>query len=102
MIVEGYRELRWEDPQTHQVTEINGNFNTWDMAQSFEEASPRYQLAVTVAQYAELLRHSPWAQGTSFYDIFSHAARLAEALDGDPDVVEFASLVSRAAQISGN
>jgi Ca-activated chloride channel family protein len=95
-------QLRWEDPQTHQVTEINGNFNTWDMAQSFEEASPRYQLDVAVAQYAELLRHSPWAQGTSFYDIFSHAARLAEALDGDPDVVEFASLVSRAAQIGGN
>lgn len=95
-------QLRWEDPQSHQVVEINGNFNTWNMAQSFEEASPRYQLAVTVAQYAELLRHSPWAQGTSFYDLLHHAARLSELLSGDPDVIEFASLVSRAAQISGN
>jgi Ca-activated chloride channel family protein len=58
-------QLRWEDPDTHQVTEINGNFNTWDLAQSFEQADARYQLAVIVSQYAEVLRHSPWATGTS-------------------------------------
>ena len=94
-------QLRWEDPDTHQVTEINGNFNTWNMAQSFEEASSRYQLAVVVAQYAELLRHSPWAQGTTFSQLLNHAARLSELLPGDPDLVEFASLTSRASQISG-
>jgi Ca-activated chloride channel family protein len=94
-------QLRWEDPDTHQVTEINGNFNTWDIAQSFEEASSRYQLDVVVAQYAELLRHSPWAQGTTFSQLLNHAARLSELLPGDPDVVEFASLTSRASQISG-
>jgi hypothetical protein len=33
-------QLRWEDPDTHQVTEINGNFNTWDLADSFEQADP--------------------------------------------------------------
>jgi Ca-activated chloride channel family protein len=54
----GIVQLRWEDPDTHKVTEINGNFNTWDLAQSLEQADPRYQLAVIVAQYAELLRHS--------------------------------------------
>jgi len=92
-------QLRWEDPQTHQVTEINGNFNTWDMTPSFENASARYQLDVTVMQYAELLRHSPWAQGTSFSELADHAARLTEALPGDPDVIEFANLVSRATQL---
>ncbi len=58
-------QLRWEDPDTHKVTEINGNFNTWDLANSFDDATPRYQLAVIVAQYAEVLRHSSWAAGTS-------------------------------------
>jgi Ca-activated chloride channel family protein len=95
-------QLRWEDPQTHQTTEINGNFNTWDLAPTFENASPRYQLAVTVAQYAELLRHSPWAQGTSYRQILWHAAQLAETMPGDPDVQEFAFLVSRTTQIAGN
>jgi len=95
-------QLRWEDPQSHQVTEINGNFNTWDVAPAFESASPRYQLAVTVAQYAELLRRSPWAGQTSFGQLLSHAARLSELLPEDPDVGEFAYLVSLAQRISGN
>ena len=92
-------QLRWEDPDTHQVTEINGNFNTWDLAASFEQADPRYQLAVVVAQYAEVLRNSPWAAGTYSSSLVDHAYRLSSLLWDDPDVVEFASLVSRASQI---
>jgi len=92
-------QLRWEDPDTHQVTEINGNFNTWDLAASFEEASPRYQLAVIVAQYADVLRHNPWAAGTSSQQLVNHAYRLSSLLWDDAEVVEFASLVSQASQI---
>ena len=92
-------QLRWEDPDSHQVTEINGNFNTWDLADSFEEASPRYQLAVIVAQYADVLRHSAWAAGTSSQQLVNHAYRLSSILWDDTDVTEFASLVSRASQI---
>jgi hypothetical protein len=92
-------QLRWEDPDTHEVTEINGNFNTWDLAESFEQADPRYQLAVVVAQYAEVLRNSPWAAGTYSSSLVDHAYRLSSILWEDPDVVEFASLVSRASQI---
>ncbi len=53
-------------------------------------------------QYAELLRHSPWAEGTSFNQILGHAARLSELLPNDPDVGEFAYLVSLANNIRGN
>jgi hypothetical protein len=76
--------------------EINGNFNTWDLAQSFESADPRYQLAVVVAQYAELLRHSPWTAGTSGSQLVEHAYRLSSVLWNDPEVVEFAYPVCRA------
>ena len=89
-------QLRGEDPDTHQVTEINGNFNTWDLAQSFEQDNPRDQLAVMVSQYAEMLCHSPWAAGTSASQLVEHAYRLSPLLWDDADVVEFASLVSRA------
>jgi Ca-activated chloride channel family protein len=92
-------QLRWEDPDTHQVTEINGNFNTWDLAESFEQADLRYQLAVIVAQYAEMLRHSPWAVGSSASQLVEHAYRISSLLWDDTDVTEFASLVSRASQI---
>jgi Ca-activated chloride channel family protein len=92
-------QLRWEDPDTHKVTEINGNFNTWDLSASFEQADPRYQMAVVVAQYAELLRRSPWAAGTSASQLVEQAYRISSILWDDPEVVEFASLVSRASQI---
>ena len=62
---------------------------------------PRFQLAATVAQYAELLRGSPWAQGTSLQQVGGHATRLAELLPGDSDVREFTDLVWRAGQLQG-
>jgi Ca-activated chloride channel family protein len=93
--------LRWEDPQDHTVQEINGNFNTWDVAGAFEAASPRYQLSVLAAQYAEVLRHSPWAEGTSYDELSARAGRLAADLHEDPDVAEFAELVSRASVLNG-
>ncbi len=91
-------QLRWQDPQTREVQEINGNFNSWDLANSFESASPRYQLDVIVAQYAELLRDSPWVS-TNIYALRQHALRLGDLLPEDPDVAEFVALVSRAARI---
>lgn len=93
--------LRWEDPTTHEVREISGNFNSWDMAKSFDEASLRYQLDVVVAQYAEVLRYSPYAKETNFNDLRIRAQRLAVQLSGDADVAEFAQLVERASQLSG-
>jgi len=92
-------QLCWEYPDTHQVTEINGNFNTWELAESFESAYPRYQLAAVVAQYAERLRHSPWAADTYASQLVEHAYRVSSLLWDDTEVTEFASLVSRASQI---
>jgi Ca-activated chloride channel family protein len=94
-------QLRWQDPSTHAVNEINGNTNTWDLAGRFEDTAPRYQLAVTVAHYAELLRGSPWAQDTSFAYLSSHASRLAGLLPEDADVQDFANLVWRASTLAG-
>jgi Ca-activated chloride channel family protein len=92
-------QLRWQDANTREVREINGNFNTWDLAQRFQDASPRYQLAVIVAQYAEILRNSPWASDTSLAALSEYAYTLPCLLPEDPDVAEFAQLVARAAQI---
>jgi len=92
-------QLRWKNPDNLSVHEINGDYNTWDLSPTFENASPRYQLAVAVAQYAELLRLSPWAVGSSIGQVLQHSARLSGLIPGDPDVVEFSSLVSRASQI---
>jgi len=94
-------QLRWKDPDQHTVKEINGNLNSWDLYQSFDEAPARYQLAVTVAQYAELLRGSPWARGSTFSQVANYASRLGDALPQDEQVREFADLVWRASRLAG-
>ena len=92
-------QLRWEDPNTRKAREINGNFNSWDLAPSFESADPHFQLVATVAQYAEILRQSPYAVESSLSEISRLATRLSRALPEDPDVVEWADLVSRTARM---
>ena len=89
-------QLRWEDPDTHAVQEINGNFNTWDLSGSFFEADPHYQLAVTVAEYAEVLRGSPWAGSITLNRLYNLAVELPYAMSDDPDVREFVDLLGRA------
>jgi len=93
-------QLRWRDAETDENHEINGNFNTWNLAQNFEDADPRYQLAVVVAMYAEILRESPWVAGYTLRDLQHEARRVAGLLPGDDDVTEFAHLVAQAVKIS--
>jgi Ca-activated chloride channel family protein len=92
-------QLRWEDPQTGEVKEINGNFNTFDLSGSFEEASPRYQLDVVVVQWAEVLRQSPYAYNVSLGELSRYANQLARQMPQDADVGEFAGLVAISAQM---
>jgi Ca-activated chloride channel family protein len=92
-------QLRWEDPDTGKVSEINGNFNTFDLAARYEDTDPRYQLTATVAQYAEILRRSPYARDTTLRQLRSYADDAARALRDDPDAQEFADLVARAASL---
>lgn len=89
-------QLRWQDPDSGQVREINGNLNTWDLAGAFEQTSPRYQLAVTAAQFAEVLRRSPYVDGWTTRLVNVQAARLAQLLPNDPDVYEFSLLTQQA------
>ena len=85
--------LRWQDPDTRVVKEINGVFTTDNLVNSFDSAPLRYQLAVVVSQYAELLRDSYWVEGFNMRDLQIRAERLASQLE-DEAVWELASLIS--------
>jgi Ca-activated chloride channel family protein len=93
-------QLRWEDPDDHAVREINGNFNTWNLDSSFEAASPRYRLSVLAAQFAEILRGSPWASKNQLSVLSGKTYQLTEILPEDGDVRELAQLISRADSLS--
>ena len=91
--------VRYEDPDTGEVAEIARSIARADFAPAFREASARFQLDAVVAEYAEILRQSYWARGSSLEDVAREARRVAEYLSRDPDVAEFVSLVERASQI---
>lgn len=94
--------LRWEDPASGEVREIDRSFREVELTERFSESDPHYQLTVLVAQYAEVLRNSFWAKdaGTTLADIAEDAQRIAEEIPTDADVQEFASLAKRAVALS--
>jgi len=94
--------VRWEDPDTREVTEIEHAIAQADLSAEFEESAPRFQLIAVVAQYAEVLRESYWAKdaGTTLDDVSRDADRVAECLPRDEEVQEFAQLVWEAVDLS--
>ena len=83
------------------MQEVVHEFWRDDFRASFEQASARFQLAAAVAEYAEILRESYWAQDNSLESVLSLVQRTGAALADDPDVAEFVWLVSRASQLGG-
>jgi Ca-activated chloride channel family protein len=91
--------VRYEDPKSGQVTEIQQQISQNQFARYFDETSPRFQLDAVVAEYAEILRDSYWAQDGDLAGVALEARRIADYLPNDEDVQEFAALVWEAAGI---
>ena len=91
--------MRYEDPDTRAVAEANKTFRRSELQGDFTRASPRFQLAAAVAEYAEILRASPYSRGEQLRRIAELARNLQWQLPYDPDVAEFAQLVGRAAEM---
>ena len=91
--------LRWQDPDTRQVSELNGQFTTENLAVSFDSATPYLQQAILVAEFAELLRQSPYTGQLSLADLRIRAERLLSPLDGNVKVADLAGMVAAAEQL---
>jgi Ca-activated chloride channel family protein len=94
--------LRWQDPETREVVEMSQDFDSDNLARSFEKADPHFQWTVIVAEYAEVLRESYWAQDSSLGDVLREARRVSEYLPRDRDVEEFIDLVRQANRLMGD
>ena len=95
----GTVRLRYEDPDSGSVTELSQWLERDSLARRFEEASPSFQLAASVAEYAEILRGSYWAREGSLSQVSSEAWRVADLMRYAPEVAEFASLAEQAHQM---
>ncbi len=88
--------LRWLDPDTGEATEINESLGADEVFGSFEDASPRFQLDVVVAAFADLLGEGGWSQNVTWSDLHAQAERIAEYMPEDADVQALADLVAQA------
>jgi Ca-activated chloride channel family protein len=86
--------LRWEDPETGRVYEITERYFTNDQVDSFREASPYLQLDVLVAEFAEVLRNSFWADG-DIETIMHHSENLFGHLE-EPEIFDFMEMLEEA------
>lgn len=88
-------QLRWQNPESREVTEISETMDVRDLTERFEDADPYFQWSVVVAEYAEILRNSYWAQESSLEAVLEHAERISRSLDDDPrEIEDFVSLVA--------
>ena len=94
--------VRYEDPDNGDVSEIESSFQRSDLINEFEETSPRFQLSAVVAEYAEILRESFWAEEGSLGKVAVEATRVLSLLPEDSDVAEFAALATQAERIESS
>ena len=87
--------IRHEDPDTHHISETDEGIFTTELKRVFEDASPEFQLAATVAEFAEILRESYWARGGSLAAVSQSLKGIAPQIP-NASVDELLNLVSRA------
>jgi Ca-activated chloride channel homolog len=92
--------MRWQDPDTRQVVELSKDFDTGELASDFEYANPYFQRAVIVAEYAEILKKSYWAEESSLAYVYHEAVRVSELVGWDENMGEFMELIRRASQLT--
>lgn len=95
----GIVQLRWEDPETGDVIEIDEDIDLRDIEPNWRDTSSDFQLATVVVTFAEKLRNNPYADDVDIDDLAEEADRLADDMRTD-DVEQLADLVRQAADFS--
>jgi len=94
--------LRYRPTGKQGFVEIKRLLRARDLARSWEEASPRLQLASLVAEFAEILKHSYWAKHDSLGDVLLRLRRLRGPLSQQQRVQELENLVREALMAQRN
>ena len=92
--------IRHADPDTRQVAEISEDIFAAELEDRFEEASPQFRLAATIAEFAEILRESYWAREGSLDAVRQTLEGVLPRIHTE-GVDELMHLVNRAVQFNG-
>ena len=95
----GVVALRWEDPDSGEVSEIDEDIDLRDIDPRWTDTPDDFRLATVVVSFAEKLRNNPYADDVDMDDLAAEVRRLADELDTD-EVDELADLVELAADLS--
>ena len=87
--------IRYEDPDSHRVSEIKEDIFSSQLKDSFEESSVEFQLAAAAGEFAEILRGSYWAEGSSLEEV-NKVVRNVSARMNNEQVIELMGLVRKA------
>jgi Ca-activated chloride channel family protein len=87
--------LRWADAETGDVVEIDGDVSSRVLASRFSRTNEHFQLAATVAAYAEVLRDSRYVVA-DLEDVLDEAEAIELRTD---EFEEFVELVRRAVRL---
>lgn len=90
--------LRWQDPDTGRAHETAEMFYTEELERDFHDADPHLQLDIIVAEFAEELRDSYWAD-SSYSDIQDYTRSLTRLLEA-PEVADLVEMISRASRLA--
>ena len=91
--------LRWEDPDSGEVIEIDDDIDLRDIDEEWLDTRIDFQLATVVAVFAELMRDNPYAERIDIRDLADEAARIADEMN-DRDVDDFVDMIERASDLS--
>jgi len=90
--------VRWTDPNSGRVEEISGGISSALVRERFSRTTTEFQVASTVAAYAEVLRGSRFVQ-VGLGEVLEEARDLDRS--DDPAVSEFVDLLARAFELEG-
>jgi len=91
--------LRYRRPASERITETWASLHPDDVERSFRDAGAHFRLAVVAAEFAEVLRDSPFVEDRSMEELSYQADRVADELRRDADAEELADLIDAARRI---
>ena len=88
--------LRYKQPDGDESVEFTTSLDASATGGAFGDAGREFRFAAAVAEFAEILRGSEFAEGSDIWDV----QEIAQDASGDkPERIEFIELVARAADM---
>ncbi len=93
----GTVRIRYRNLNTGRIEEVEHRIEAGDVKTQFQQAGAAFKLAAAVAEFAEILRGSPYAEGGNFGEVANVLRPIAMELNLDTDVQELLSMMQKTA-----